>query len=141
VGREISAFEGLEPYDGKLSRTVLRGRRAARPLATRCLNQITMKYENIDYKEKCYKWAAVRDSEHPDFVLICDDGEIWVQVERTPEIDKQDDLFREGKAKYPISLGTVQSIISEIVIRGYIESYFKTDVGLIYSEKGQLVEN
>jgi hypothetical protein len=26
-----SAFEGLEPYDGKLSRTVLRGRRAVRP--------------------------------------------------------------------------------------------------------------
>ena len=30
-GRELSAFEGLEPYDGKLSRTVLRGRRAVRP--------------------------------------------------------------------------------------------------------------
>jgi len=35
VGREISAFKGLELYDGKLSRTVLRGRRAVRPLATR----------------------------------------------------------------------------------------------------------
>jgi len=34
VGR-LSAFEGLELYDGKLSRTVLRGRRAVRPLATR----------------------------------------------------------------------------------------------------------
>ena len=30
-GREVSAFVGLEPYDGKLSRTVLSGRRAARP--------------------------------------------------------------------------------------------------------------
>ena len=36
AGREISAFEGLERYDGKLSRTVLRERRAVRPLATRC---------------------------------------------------------------------------------------------------------
>ncbi len=35
VGRAISAFKGLELYDGKLSRTVLRGRRAVRPLATR----------------------------------------------------------------------------------------------------------
>ncbi len=35
VGREIPTFEGLEPYDGKLSSTVLRGRRAVRPLATR----------------------------------------------------------------------------------------------------------
>ena len=35
AGREISAFEGLERYDGKLSRTVLRERRAVRPLATR----------------------------------------------------------------------------------------------------------
>ena len=35
VGREIPAFEGLELCDGKLSRTVLRGRRAVRPLATR----------------------------------------------------------------------------------------------------------
>jgi len=32
-----AAFKGLELYDGKLSRTVLMGRRAARPLATRCL--------------------------------------------------------------------------------------------------------
>jgi len=43
VGREIPAFEGLELYDGKLSRTVLRGQRAVRPLATRfatwcCIN-------------------------------------------------------------------------------------------------------
>ena len=30
-GREISAFDKLEPYDGKLSCTVLRGERAARP--------------------------------------------------------------------------------------------------------------
>ena len=30
-----AAFKGLELYDGKLSRTVLMGRRAARPLATR----------------------------------------------------------------------------------------------------------
>jgi len=35
VGRAIPAFKGLELYDGKLSRTVLRGRRAVRPLATR----------------------------------------------------------------------------------------------------------
>jgi len=35
VGRAISAFEGLELYDGKLSRAVLRGQRAARLLATR----------------------------------------------------------------------------------------------------------
>ncbi len=40
MGREISAFEGLEPYDGKLSRTVLRGRRAVRPLATRSCGTI-----------------------------------------------------------------------------------------------------
>ena len=32
-----AAFKGLELYDGKLSRTVLMGRRAGRPLATRWL--------------------------------------------------------------------------------------------------------
>ncbi len=36
MGREIAVFEGLELYDGKLSRTVLRGQRAVRPCATRC---------------------------------------------------------------------------------------------------------
>jgi hypothetical protein len=33
VGREISAFEGLEPYDGKLSRTVLRGAKGRKALS------------------------------------------------------------------------------------------------------------
>ena len=32
MGREISIFEGLELYDGKLSRTVLRGQRAVMAL-------------------------------------------------------------------------------------------------------------
>lgn len=44
MGREISAFEGLELYDGRLSRTVLRGQRAARLLATRCVG---IKRENM----------------------------------------------------------------------------------------------
>jgi biotin carboxyl carrier protein len=35
----ISIFEGLELYDGKLSRTVLRGERAVRPLPTRWLRE------------------------------------------------------------------------------------------------------
>ena len=49
MGREISAFEGLELYDGKLSRTVLRGQRAVRPCATRCKGN-----EVIDMNEKMF---------------------------------------------------------------------------------------
>jgi hypothetical protein len=35
----MSAFEGVELYDGKLSRTVLRGERAVRPRPTRCISK------------------------------------------------------------------------------------------------------
>ena len=40
------AFKGLELHDGKLSRTVLMGRRGAKPLATRCL-----------VKPRIYQWT------------------------------------------------------------------------------------
>lgn len=83
----------------------------------------------------------MRNSEHPDFVLVCDAGEIWVQVERTPEIDKIDDLHREGRAKYPVSKELAKDIVSKIIAGGYLESYFNSDVGLIYSENGLIIEN
>ncbi len=100
-----------------------------------------MNYEEFECRGTLYRWSAIRNGEHPDFVLVCDDGEIWVQVERTTDIDKQDKLFSEGKAKYPISFGLAKNIISQIISKGYIESYFATDVGLIFSENGQLIEN
>lgn len=53
MGREIPASKVLELYDGKLSRTVLMGRRAVRPLATRCKQMGT---SFIAYKAEGF-WA------------------------------------------------------------------------------------
>jgi len=100
-----------------------------------------MEYEEFESNGVTYKWSAFRDSEHPDFVLVCDKGEIWVQVEQTPDLDRHYKLFDEEKVKYPITLGIVQNIISQIVSKGYIETYFTTNVGLIYSGEGTLGEN
>ena len=53
MGRAISAFEGVELYDGKLSRTVLRGERAARPRPTRCINMNEIEEIQNWYHSQC----------------------------------------------------------------------------------------
>ncbi|WP_308364419.1 MULTISPECIES: hypothetical protein [unclassified Microbulbifer] len=58
-----AAFKGLELYDGKLSRTVLMGRRAARPLATRCLS------EGMQYSKEEIEAARIRVSTHAKAVV------------------------------------------------------------------------
>ena len=100
-----------------------------------------MEYEEISHDGLELKWSAQRDSEHPDFILICPSGEIWVQVERTEEIEKYDKLYNDGKSKYPLPLSVVQQLVSQIVEKGYLEKYFSSDVGLIFTDKGQLIEN
>jgi len=45
-------------------------------------------YQLAIFKGERYKWSAKRDSEHPDFTLYLDDGEILVSIERTSAVDK-----------------------------------------------------
>lgn len=43
-----------------------------------------MKYKALIIDGVSYKWAASQDSEHSDYVLVCESGEIWVQIEVGP---------------------------------------------------------
>ena len=99
-----------------------------------------MKHEKFSYKEKYYTWSCEQDSEHPDFVLICDEGEIWVQVEINSKTRKHNELWHNGKVKYPIPLSTVERLISSIVIEGHIDKYLPSDYGLTLRENGKLVK-
>lgn len=100
-----------------------------------------MKYKNIEVYGQRYKWSSKQDSQHPDFVLICNQGEIWVSVEDTYD-EQQCNLYISGKTEFPVSLKTAQLITSQILKKGYIESYFlNTDIGLVLSETGSLEEN
>ena len=99
-----------------------------------------MKYKNIEIHGQLYKWSSEQDSQHPDFVLVCNQGEIWVSVVDSYD-EKQCDLYIRDKAEFPVSLKTAQLITSQIIEKGYIKSYFiNTDVGLVLSETGNLEE-
>lgn len=100
-----------------------------------------MKYQEVQYKGKIYKWGAYQDSEHPDFVLQCELGEIWVQVEVNPFDKKHNEMYLNGKNEFPISNNTAHKVISNIVKLGYTKSYFESDVGLIFTDSGRLIEN
>jgi len=99
-----------------------------------------MIFKDIKVLGNSYKWSAQQDSQHPDFVLVCDAGEIWVQVGDTYD-QAHNEAYLNGKEECPVSEKTAKRIITEIIQKGYIESYFNTDVGLmLYTNQG-LEEN
>lgn len=100
-----------------------------------------MIYQDMEHGGKRYKWSACQDSEHPDFVLQCDLGEIWVQVEVCPSDIAHNEMYLKGKEEFPVSRSTVKKLVSSLVNLGYTKSYFETDVGLIFTDNCQLIEN
>ncbi len=101
----------------------------------------SMKYREINILGKDYKWSATQDSEHPDLVVICKKGEIWVQVEIGFLDQEHNEKYINGNEELPVSLATASKVISDVVEKGYIKKYFESDIGLIYTESGQLIEN
>jgi hypothetical protein len=85
VGREISTFEGLEPYDGKLSRPVLRGRRAVRPLATRSL-MYTHKFEDRVFRQAAY-WVHKLD-------IDIEGNRIFLELIANPETQEYEGVIK-----------------------------------------------
>ena len=100
-----------------------------------------LKYRKIVYEGVAYQWSAIQDSEHPSFLLQCDGGELWVQVEIGLFDKSHHKMYASGKADFPISDSTVSKIVSKVVDLGYLKSYFETDIGLVFTEEGQLTEN
>lgn len=101
----------------------------------------TLKYREIVYEGIAYQWSAIQDSEQPSFLLQCDGGELWVQVEIGLFDKSHHRIYASGKADFPISDSTVSKIVSKVVYLGYLKSYFEKDIGLVFTEEGQLIEN
>lgn len=101
----------------------------------------TLKYKEITYEGVVYQWSAIQDSEHPSFLLQCDGGELWVQVEIGFFDKSHHKMYASGKADFPISDSTVRKIVSKIIDLGCVQSYFEKDIGLVFTEDGQLIEN
>lgn len=100
-----------------------------------------MEFKTLNIEGVNYQWAATQDSEPPDYVLVADAGEIWVQVEINSRDRSHNELFLKGKVECPISEDTALKVAEAVVKQGYIDSYFNTDVGLIFTEEEKLIEN
>lgn len=99
-----------------------------------------VKYNTLSVNGVFYRWFSSQNSQHPDFIFVCEQGEIWVQVEDTFD-KKQCDLYIKGLVESPVSNSTAKLISEQIIINGYQQSYFiETDVGLSFSESGKLEE-
>jgi hypothetical protein len=100
-----------------------------------------MNYRLINQAGIELKWGAIQDSEHSDLCIKTDRGEVWVQVETRFSDRRHNELYTSGQKEFPISDGTAGKIITQVIKRGYLEKYFETDIGLIYTEFGDLIEN
>jgi hypothetical protein len=100
-----------------------------------------MKYQSLKLGDVSYKWSVYQDGEHPDFVLVCDAGEIGIQVEISQYDQEHNKLYHKGKVYYPISNTTALKVVNAIIEKGYLKKYFESDVGLIFTEKQCLIEN
>jgi len=101
----------------------------------------TLKYREITHEGIVYQWSAIQDSEHPFFLLQCDGGELWVSVEIGSFDKSHRKMYASGKADFPISDSTASKIVSNVIDLGYIKSYFETDIGLVFIEDRQMIEN
>ena len=89
-----------------------------------------------------YKWDADQDSEHLDFTLYTDLGEIWVAVEIGYFDRYHNNEWHKEKRKHPLPLFRVEKIIVALVEGGYLVKYFENeDMGLWFDENDQIRED
>lgn len=100
-----------------------------------------MKYQEIENQGGLYKWTAYQDSEHPDFVLQTENGYIFVQIELSDADLIHNEKYFTNKELYPFSDSKAELVVKKLIQLGYIDTYFKTDVGLILTDQGDLIEN
>ena len=100
-----------------------------------------MMRQEIIYNGVSYYWSASQESEHPNMTVYMPDHEIYIQVMENEQEKTHTDLFLKGKKVFPISSSTAYEVIKVLVEKGYIETYKDSDVGLIFDEYFNLIEN
>ena len=86
-------------------------------------------------------WDVKQDSEHPEMILFTDQGEIYIQVYVSPRDAKYNELFLKGKSDLPFSVETAKKILESVVLKGYLDSYHDSEIGLVFTETFELIEN
>ena len=105
------------------------------------LYQEVMKHQYLNFDNVSYKCSASQDGEHAEFILHSASGDICVQVQ-IGELDReQSKEYLCENVDSPITENSATNIISLLVEQGYIDSYLGSDVGLIYTDEGTLIEN
>ena len=97
--------------------------------------------QEIIYNSISYYWSASQNSEHPDMTVYMPDHKIYIQVEVNKRDKAHNNLFFKGKKKCPLSPSTAYEVIKALVEQNYIETYKDSDVGLIFDEHFNLIEN
>jgi hypothetical protein len=97
--------------------------------------------QKIIYNGVSYYWSASQDSEHPDMTVYMPDHEIYIQVVVNEQDKAHNNLFLKGKKKYSISPSTAYEVIKAVIKQGYIETYKDSNVGLIFDDQFNLIEN
>ena len=109
-------------------------------IMTGFFQQDQLHFQTHQYKGQEYQWSATQYDEHPDFMLSCESGNIWVQV----ELSLQDKSHHHGYLNYnklhPFSKDTAIKVLTAIVDNGYFEKYFHRKIKLLFNQQGKLVE-
>ena len=104
------------------------------------LQQDQLHFQTHQYKGQGYQWSATQYDEHPDFMLSCEAGNIWVQV----ELGLQDKIHHHGYLNYnkihPFSTDTAIKVLTAIIDNGYLDKYFQRKMKLVFNQQGNLVE-
>jgi len=100
-----------------------------------------MMRKEIIYNGVSYYWSASQDNEHPDMTVYMPEHEIYIQVMVNEQDKKHNDLFLKGRKVFPISSSTAYEVIKALVEQSYIETYKDSDVGLIFDEYFNVIEN
>lgn len=100
-----------------------------------------MNVSNLVINNQIFYWYTVHNDEHPDFCLVDGEEEIWVQIYLGEHDLRHNERYLKSNELQAITDNTARDIIKKLINMNYLTTYNSSDVGLIYSETGDLLEN
>lgn len=100
-----------------------------------------MEMREVIIDEKTYYWKSEQTSEHPDLEVSEKGVTLHIQVEVDKDEATHNEKFLNGLELAPISEKKVAEVINALIENDSFQEYKNSDIGLIYSEDGSLIEN